>query len=118
MERWLRVVRSLCDAIAVGAALYLIAGKFPREYMFATLTDSFTFVQPILEADRAAAQGRAFYDDAYFAAFVQKTQPILEKRIAGAISGVASVITQAWIDAGRPTVPLETPPRAPRPIKR
>ena len=34
-ERWLRVVRSLCDAIAVGAALYLIAGKFPREYMFA-----------------------------------------------------------------------------------
>ncbi len=34
-ERWLRIVRSLCDAIAVGAALYLIAGKFPREFMFA-----------------------------------------------------------------------------------
>jgi hypothetical protein len=33
--RWLRIVRSLCDAIAVGAALYLIAGKFPREFMFA-----------------------------------------------------------------------------------
>jgi hypothetical protein len=34
-DRWLRVVRSLCDAVAVGAALYLIAGKFPTEVMFA-----------------------------------------------------------------------------------
>jgi hypothetical protein len=34
-DRWLRIVRSLCDAVAVGAALYLIAGKFPREVMFA-----------------------------------------------------------------------------------
>jgi hypothetical protein len=89
-----------------------------REYMFATLADSFTFVQPILEADRAATQGRDFYDDEYFAALMAKTQPILERRIAGAISGVASVITQAWIDAGRPAVPLDAPPRAPRPIKR
>lgn len=89
-----------------------------REYMFATLTDSFTFVQPILDADRAAARGRDFYDDAYFTAFMEKAQPILEKRIAGAISGVASVITQAWIDAGRPALPLDAPPRAPRPIKR
>jgi hypothetical protein len=31
----LRLLRSLCDAVAVGAALYLIAGKFPREVMFA-----------------------------------------------------------------------------------
>jgi hypothetical protein len=34
-DRWLRVVRGLCDAVAVGAALYLIAGKFPTEVMFA-----------------------------------------------------------------------------------
>ena len=31
----LRVVRSLCDVVAVGAALWLIAGKFPRDVMFA-----------------------------------------------------------------------------------
>jgi hypothetical protein len=34
-DRWLRVVRSLCDAVAVGASLYLIAGKFPTDVMFA-----------------------------------------------------------------------------------
>jgi zinc dependent phospholipase C len=89
-----------------------------REYVFATLTDSFTFVQPILDADRAAARGREFYDDGYFAALLNKTQPILEKRLAGAISGVASIITQAWIDAGRPALPPEAPPKPPRPIKR
>jgi hypothetical protein len=31
----LRLLRSLCDAVAVGAALYMIAGKFPGEVMFA-----------------------------------------------------------------------------------
>jgi len=89
-----------------------------RDFIFATLTDSFSFVQPVLEADRAAAKGRDYYDDAYFAALFEKTQPILEKRIAGAISGVASLITQAWIDAGRPAMPVEAPPRPARPIKR
>jgi hypothetical protein len=34
-DRWLRVARSLCDVVAVGAALYLILGKFPGEVMFA-----------------------------------------------------------------------------------
>jgi hypothetical protein len=34
-DRRLRLLRSLCDVVAVGAALYLIAGKFPAELMFA-----------------------------------------------------------------------------------
>jgi hypothetical protein len=89
-----------------------------REYVFATLTDSFTFVDPILAADREATQGRDFYDDAYFAKLYEKTGPILEKRIAGAISGVASLVAQAWIDAGKPALPVEAPPRQPRPIRR
>ncbi len=89
-----------------------------REFIFATLTDSFSAVQPILDADRDAAKGREVYDDVYFATLLQKTQPILEKRIAGSISGVASLITQAWIDAGRPPLPADPPPRQPRPIKR
>jgi hypothetical protein len=89
-----------------------------REFIFATLGDSFTFVQPILDADRAAAAGREFYDDAYFAALFEKTGPIMEKRVAGASSAIASLITQAWIDAGRPALPVEPPPRTPRPIRR
>jgi hypothetical protein len=89
-----------------------------REFVFATLTDSFTFVDPILSADREATQGREFYDDAYFAKLYEKTGPIMEKRIAGAISGVASLIAQAWADARKPALPVEPPPRPPRPIKR
>jgi hypothetical protein len=89
-----------------------------REFIFATLTDSFSFVQPILDADREATQGREFYDDGYFAKLFEKTGPILEKRIAGASAGVASLIAQAWIDAGRPALALDPPPRSPRPIRR
>lgn len=89
-----------------------------REFVFATLTDSFTFVDPILAADRQAIEGRTLYDDGYFAVMYEKTGPIMEKRIAGAITGVASLITQAWVDAGRPALPAEAPPRTPRPIRR
>jgi hypothetical protein len=89
-----------------------------REFIFATLTDSFTFVDPILAADRQATEGRELYDDAYFAKLFEKTGPIMERRLSGAITGVASLIAQAWVDAGRPPLPVTAPPRPPRPIKR
>jgi hypothetical protein len=88
-----------------------------REYVFDTLLESFPLVQPVLEADRAAAKGQEFYADDYFTAFFGKVKPILEKRLADSISGVASIITAAWIDAGRPTLPLEQQ-RTPRRIGR
>jgi hypothetical protein len=89
-----------------------------REFMFANLTDSFLQVEPILAADRDAVKGRTAYDDAYFAALFEKTGPIMEKRISGAITAVASLITTAWTDAGKPALPPETPARPPRPIRR
>jgi hypothetical protein len=89
-----------------------------REFVFTALTDSFTFVEPILAADREAIKGREMYDDAYFEELWKRTGPIMEKRLAGAASGVASLITSAWIDAGRPALPVDAPPRPPRPIKR
>ncbi len=89
-----------------------------REFIFSTLTDSFASVQPILDADRDATRGRDFYDDAYFAALYAKTGTILDARVSGAISGVASMIAQAWIDAGKPALPVDPPARQPRPIKR
>ncbi len=89
-----------------------------REFVFSTLTDSFSYVDAILAADRDATQGRTAYDDGYFAKMYEKTGPILEKRISGAITGVASLITQAWIDAGKPALPVDAAVRPPRPIKR
>jgi hypothetical protein len=89
-----------------------------REFMFKTLTDSFSHVDAILNADLEAIKGRTHYDDGYFAYMFDRTGPIMEKRLSEAITGVASLITSAWIDAGRPALPAEAPPRPPRPIRR
>ena len=89
-----------------------------REFVFATLTDSFRNVDAVLAADKAAVQGRTAYDEGYFDAMAAKAGPILERRINGAVNGVASLIAQAWIDAGKPAIPPDAPPRLPRPIRK
>ena len=89
----------------------------PREFIFDTLTASFTFVQPILDADKTAVAGRDVYDDQYFTLFFGKTRPILEKRLSDAITDVASMITAAWVEAGRPALPLDAP-RVPRKVRK
>jgi hypothetical protein len=89
-----------------------------RELVFATLADSFTSVEPILAADRSAVIGRTAYDDGYFARMWEQTGPIMEKRLSGAVTAVASIITQSWTDAGKPPLPVDAPARPPRPIKR
>lgn len=85
--------------------------------MFETLLTSFTLVQPVLDADNAAATGRDLYDDAYFTLFFGKVKPILEKRLSDSIASVASMITSAWVEAGRPPLPLEAT-NTPRTIRR
>ena len=89
-----------------------------RDFAFAALTDSYELVKPILDADRAAVAGRDEYDDAYFRLLFEKTQPILEKRLSVAITDVASLITAAWIEGGRPPLPPQAPPRAPRKVRK
>ncbi len=91
--------------------------RHPRDLIFETLLVSFPLVQPILDADKAAVQGRDAYDDRYFAVLLEKTRPILEQRVADSITDVAALITGAWIEAGRlPLAPGET--RVPRPVRR
>lgn len=89
-----------------------------RDFVFETLTHSFSLVQPILEADKAAAAGREYYDDQYFTMFFNRVRPILERRMSESISHAASLITAAWIEAGRPALPAQEAPRTPRPIRR
>jgi hypothetical protein len=88
-----------------------------RDYVFATLVESFPFVQQVLDADRAAAEGREIYDAGYFSMFFGKVRPILERRLGDSIAGVASIITAAWIEAGRPALPVEQT-RRPAKIRR
>jgi hypothetical protein len=84
-----------------------------REFAFAILTQSFPLVQPVLDADQAAVANREYYDDEYFAIFFEKARPILERRLSDSVSAVASIITAAWIEAGRQALSLEGrfPPR-------
>ena len=89
-----------------------------REFVFNTLTDSYTSVAPILAADLEAINGREAYDDGYFEEMWKRTGPIMEKRMSGAATGVASLIMSAWIEAGRPPLPVDPPARPPRPIRR
>jgi hypothetical protein len=78
-----------------------------RDLIFDILIESFPYVQTVLDADRAAATGREFYDDAYFETFFEKVKPIVERRLAGSITMTASMITAAWVEAGRPALPVE-----------
>jgi hypothetical protein len=88
----------------------------PRDRIFAILLDSYQLVDPLLAADKAAVQGREFYDDGYFAAFAQAgAADVMDRRLNEAVAAIAAFITGAWEQAGKPAVPLELP-RTPRRI--
>jgi hypothetical protein len=88
-----------------------------RDLAFDSLVTSFSYVQPILDADKAAVAGRELYDDGYFASMFEKVEPILEKRLGDSITAVASAIAAAWEQAGRPALPPDQP-RLPRKVRR
>jgi len=89
----------------------------PREFVFGALTTSFSLVQPVLDADKVAVGSREFYDDEYFDRFLAGTKPILEKRLSESIAAVAAFIRDAWVEAGRPAVPV-TVTTSPRRVRR
>lgn len=78
-----------------------------RDYMFKTLIDSQALVEGVLAADLKAAQGREFYDNAYFDAFLKGARATAELRLSDAASGVASAALSAWTDAGKPVLPID-----------
>ena len=88
-----------------------------RTFIFDTLIAGEALVEGLLDADRKAAEGREFYDDGYFAAFLPGARTVMERRLGEAASGVASVIVSAWIEAGKPVMPVAKPP-APASIRR
>lgn len=90
----------------------------PRDFIFDTLVVSTRGIQSVLDADKQAAEGREFYDDAYFEALAKGALPLLQARLNDSISGVASVIIGAWEQAGRPQLLTGREPRTPRPIRR
>jgi hypothetical protein len=78
-----------------------------RDAAFDALLASYQLVDPILKADTEAVAGKDTYDDDYFEKFFVKVRPILEKRLADAITATAALIMGAWEQAGRPVLALE-----------
>jgi len=89
----------------------------PRDFIFEALMASFPLAQTVLDADKAAIGGSEVYDDRYFTLFFSKVRPILERRLSDSITASASMITAAWVEAGRLPVPLEQP-RTPRKVRK
>ena len=85
-----------------------------RDFMFGTLLTGFQLTQSVLDADRAAIGTRDEYDDRYFDAFFAATRPVLERRLNESITAVASAITSAWEQAGRPAVAVTPAKRVER----
>jgi len=88
-----------------------------RDASFDILLASYKLVDPILQADTAAAAGKDVYDDDYYEKFFAKTRPILEQRLSEAITATAGIIIGAWDQAGRHAVKLEGA-RPPQTIKK
>ncbi len=89
-----------------------------RDAAFEILLRSYQRVPALLEADRAAIQGRTAYDDVYFERFFTAAKPLLEQSLGEAVSATAGIIIGAWEEAGRPAIrtrDVRPAERAPRP---
>lgn len=76
-----------------------------RDFMFETLIESQSLVEPILAADRRARAGRDDYDDAYYDLFREGAGDIAVRRMSSSVSAVVSVVVAAWTEAGKPALP-------------
>ena len=85
-----------------------------RDFVFETLLTGVQLVPGVLEADRKAIGSREEYDDRYYDEFFAATQSTLERRLSESIAAVASAITTAWQDAGRPAIAIDPPRRVQR----
>lgn len=88
-----------------------------RDAAFDTLITSYSFVDRVLAADKAALGTKDTYDDEYFEKFFAAVQPILEQQISAAISQTAGMIIGAWEQAGRPAM-YTAQPRAPQRVRK
>ena len=73
-------------------------------FIFDTLVESFGQAEPVLKADRDARAASGDYDTPYYRQFLVAVRPLLERRLATAITATASVWQSAWVAAGSPTI--------------
>ena len=76
----------------------------PRDAAFDILLASHGMVDGLMKSDKAAAAGKATYDDDYYEKLLAANKPMLERQIAASITATAGVLIGAWEQAGKPAL--------------
>jgi hypothetical protein len=78
----------------------------PLLYLFNGMRERYALVARILEADTAALNGLKSERKDYWEELDRRAGPIAEREMSEAATAVASFWYTAWLDAGRPPLPL------------
>jgi hypothetical protein len=114
----------LADLRGNSLAVYYI--KSPLDDSFAWALESYVMIAAVLKADSIAkaatpdslftekkfpnGRSQKIYPDAYYKKFKEQLNGTVEPRFEQAVQRVASLWYTAWVDAGKPALPLtETP---------
>jgi len=85
-------------------AVYL---KDPTDHAFDACLSAHASLENILLSDRRAREGLSDYTDEYFDKFYNLAGSILIRQLTDAATDVGSYWMTAWINAGRPQLPLQ-----------
>jgi len=82
--------------------------KNVQRYVFEYMYNNYQYKDSLLNADKYAFEkANHEYNDVYYRILWTKTKGFTNKMIEGSSKATAELITQAWIEAGRPAIPSE-----------
>jgi len=87
-----------------GDAIYL---RDPTGHAFDSCMSAHSWVENVLLADRRAREGLSDYTDEYYDHFYNLAGAVVIQRLTDAATDVGSYWLTAWINAGRPQLPLQ-----------
>jgi hypothetical protein len=79
----------------------------PTDHAFDACMSAHSWVENVLLADRRARNGLSDYTDEYYDRFYNLAGPIVIGQLTDAATDVGSYWLTAWINAGRPQLPLQ-----------
>lgn len=86
--------------------------------VFNYLCQNYGYMAPLLEADKKAClQTGHQYNDAYYASLWKDTGEFTTRLLSEASQNLASLIYSAWIEAGKPQLPITAPHKGKRSVK-
>jgi len=78
----------------------------PLQTIFKRMRDTYPSIEKLLEADRAATKSLKNDGEDYWAALERGAGPIADRQLAASADAVASFWYTAWLEAGRPPLPV------------